>query len=148
MLLNLIWTRLWRITIPTRSLKITAPLRPDKCTHPITRSHSIESHLTRGVSINDEAARIAARIEMHYTPIHGSWLNMAECELSVLSRQCLARHIPDQETLTAEVEAWEANRNGVDSRCNWQFTTQDAKTKLKHLYPEVEESSALAAQSA
>ena len=96
----------------------------------------------------EEAARIAARIEMNFTPIHGSWLNMAECEISVLSRQCLARRIPDQETLTAEVEAWEANRNGVGSKCNWQFTTQDARTKLKHLYPEVEENSALAAQSA
>ena len=96
----------------------------------------------------EEADRIAERIEMHYTPIHGSWLNMAECELSVLSRQCLARRIPNQTELTAEVEAWETNRNGVGSGCNWQFTTQGARKKLKQLYPEVEESSALAVQRA
>ena len=95
-----------------------------------------------------EALRIAERIEMHYTPKHGSWLNMAECELSVLSRQCLARRIPDQTELADEIKAWETTRNSVGSGCNWQFTTQDARTKLLHLYPQVECSSAPAVQSA
>ena len=95
-----------------------------------------------------EALRIAERIEMHYTPKHGSWLNMAECELSVLSRQCLARRIPDQTELADEIKAWETTRNSVGSGCNWQFTTQDARTKLSHLYPQVECSSAPAVQSA
>ena len=95
-----------------------------------------------------EALRIAERIEMHYTPKHGSWLNMAECELSVLSRQCLARRIPDQTELADEIKASETTRNSVGSGCNWQFTTQDARTKLSHLYPQVECSSAPAVQSA
>ena len=88
-----------------------------------------------------EARRIAKRIEMHFTPKHGSWLNMAECELSVLSRQCLARRIPDRTELADETEAWETTRNSVGSGCKWQFTTQDARTKLSHLYPLVECSS-------
>ena len=95
-----------------------------------------------------EARRIAKRIEMHFTSKRGSWLNMAECELSVLSRQCLARRIPDQTKLADEIEAWETTRNSVGSGCKWQFTTQDARTKLSHLYPQVECSSALAVQSA
>ena len=95
-----------------------------------------------------EALRIAERIEMHFIPKHGPWLNMAECELSVLSRQCLARRIPDQTELADEIKAWETTRNSVGSGCNWQFTTQDARTKLSHLYPQVECSSAPAVQSA
>lgn len=82
------------------------------------------------------AHRINQRIEWHYTPEHGSWLNMAEIELSVLSRQCLNRRIPDKETLIAEVAAWEEARNAARTTINWQFTTADARTKLRRLYPE------------
>jgi hypothetical protein len=84
----------------------------------------------------DEARRIAKRIEWHYTPEHGSWLNMAEIELSVLSRQCLARRIPNEATLTREVAAWEKARNAEPVTINWQFTTDDARIKLRKLYPE------------
>jgi hypothetical protein len=82
-----------------------------------------------------EARRIAERFEWHYTPEHGSWLNMAEIELSVLSRQCLARRISDKETLSAEVSAWEISRNAVKVQIDWQFKTGDARIKLKRLYP-------------
>ena len=82
-----------------------------------------------------EARRIAERLEIHYTPKHGSWLNMAEIELSILSRQCLDRRIPDAATLTAETAAWEAERNGRAAKMVWRFTTADARIKLKHLYP-------------
>jgi hypothetical protein len=82
-----------------------------------------------------EARRLADRIEWHYTPKHGSWLNMAEIELSVLSRQCLDRRIPDREALTREVAAWETRRNAAGVMADWQFTTADARTKLKRLYP-------------
>jgi transposase len=85
-----------------------------------------------------EARRLAERIEWHYTPKHGSWLNMAEIELSVLARQCLARRIPDRETLAREVAAWQANRNAAGAKANWQFTTADARIKLKRLYPTTE----------
>ncbi|MFH2102875.1 MAG: IS630 family transposase, partial [Chloroflexota bacterium] len=73
--------------------------------------------------------------EWHYTPEHGSWLNMAEIELSVLSRQCLARRISNKETLSAEVSAWENSRNNVKVQIDWQFKTDDARIKLKRLYP-------------
>jgi hypothetical protein len=82
-----------------------------------------------------EARRLAERIEWHYTPKHGSWLNMAEIELSVLGRQCLDRRIPDRETLAREVAVWEAKRNAVGVTADWQFTTADARVKLKKLYP-------------
>ena len=82
-----------------------------------------------------EARRMAAKIEWHYTPEHGSWLNMAECELSVLERQCLSRRIPDAETLRQEVAAWETERNQVPVTVDWQFTAEDARLKLKRLYP-------------
>ena len=84
-----------------------------------------------------EAHRIAKRIEWHYTPEHASWLNMAEIELSVLSRQCLNRRIADKETLVAEVAAWERERNSVKAIIDWQFTTADARIKLRRLYPEI-----------
>lgn len=83
----------------------------------------------------EQAHRIASRLEIHYTPKHGSWLNMAEIELSVLGRQCLNRRIPDQDRLTAEVNAWVSERNGKGAKMEWRFTTQDARIKLKHLYP-------------
>lgn len=84
----------------------------------------------------EEAHRLKQRFEWHYTPEHGSWLNIAECELSVLSRQCLNRRIADIETLQNEVRAWEQERNIRPHTVNWQFTTADARTKLKRLYPE------------
>jgi transposase len=86
-----------------------------------------------------EARRIARKLEIHYTPKHGSWLSMAEIELSVLARQCLDQRIPDQETLAEEVSAWEAERNAAESSIDWRFTSADARIKLKHLYPEIAE---------
>jgi hypothetical protein len=85
-----------------------------------------------------EAKRLAERFEWNYTPKHGSWLNMAESELGVLASQCLDRRIPDKETLTKEVAAWQDNRNKTHTRANWRFTTADARIKLKHLYPQFE----------
>lgn len=82
-----------------------------------------------------EAKRILDKLEIHYTPKHGSWLNMAEIELSHLSRQCLDRRIPDKETLVREVAAWNEQRNEENSVIDWQFTTADARIKLKKLYP-------------
>jgi transposase len=82
-----------------------------------------------------EAKRLTEKLEIHYTPKHGSWLNMAEIELSVLSRQCLDRRIPDHATLTTEVTAWEEERNETTTGVNWRFTTEDARIKLRHLYP-------------
>ncbi len=85
-----------------------------------------------------EARRIAERLEIHYTPKHGSWLNMAEIELGVLARQCLNRRIPDQETLRKETWAWEGQRNCDGVRADWRFTTEDARIKLKSLYPSIQ----------
>lgn len=82
-----------------------------------------------------EAKRILNRLDIHYTPKHGSWLNIAEIELSHLSRQCLDRRIPDKGTLVKEVTAWQTDRNTANASVNWQFTTEDARTKLKRLYP-------------
>jgi len=86
----------------------------------------------------EQARRLAARIEWHHTPKHGSWLNVAECELSVLARQCLDRRIPDRATLEREVAAWQERRNAQVVRIDWQFTTADARVKLKKLYPTVQ----------
>ena len=85
----------------------------------------------------DEARRIASTLEWHYTPEHGSWLNMAECELSVLARQCLNRRIADVDMLKRDVAAWEHERNAAQVTITWQFTTAEARIKLKHLYPEL-----------
>ncbi len=85
-----------------------------------------------------EARRLLDRLELHYTPLHGSWLNMAEIELSILARQCLDRRIPDQATLIREVAAWETERNAMQATVHWRFTTADARIKLKHLYPVIE----------
>lgn len=82
-----------------------------------------------------EARRLVERFEFHFTPKHGSWLNMAEIELSALVRQCLDRRLPDPETLTQEVRAWQQQRNDKLVKVQWQFKTSDARTKLKHLYP-------------
>jgi hypothetical protein len=85
-----------------------------------------------------EARRLIQRLEIHYTPKHGSWLNMAETELSVLTKQCLNRRIPDHPTLIAEVAAWQHARNTARCRVDWQFTTDNARTKLKRLYPSIQ----------
>ena len=82
-----------------------------------------------------EARRLVERFEWHYTPKHGSWLDMAESELAVLSSQCLDRRIPDQQTLKDEVKAWELGRNAKHATADWRFTTVDARVKLKRLYP-------------
>ena len=82
-----------------------------------------------------EARRLVERFEWHYTPKHGSWLDMAESELGVVSSQCLDRRIPDKQTLIDEVAAWEHDRNKNHTKADWQFTTADARVKLKRLYP-------------
>lgn len=82
-----------------------------------------------------EAHRLKARFEFHYTPKHASWLDIAECEFSALSRQCLDRRIPDMESLTSEVEAWVEKRNQSKVKIDWRFTTADARIKLRKLYP-------------
>jgi DDE superfamily endonuclease len=82
-----------------------------------------------------EARRLVERFEWHFTPKHGSWLNMAEIELSVLSSQCLDRRIPDKPTLADEIAAWQADRNKNHAKADWQFTTANARIKLKRLYP-------------
>lgn len=82
-----------------------------------------------------EARRIAAKLEIHHTPKHGSWLNMAELELSVLARQCLRQRLPDEATMRAAVTAWAARRNASIQTIDWQFTTDDARTRLRRLYP-------------
>ena len=84
----------------------------------------------------EEAFRLAQRLEIHYTPKHGSWLNIAECELSALAAQCLGqRRIADIETLNVELRAWHTRRNHKQKGVDWQFTTEDARVKLKRLYP-------------
>lgn len=85
-----------------------------------------------------EARRLVERFEFHYTPKHGSWLNMAEIELSALVRQCLDRRIPDKEKMIQEVRAWQDQRNSEVVKVQWQFTTADARVKLKSLYPKIE----------
>ncbi len=82
-----------------------------------------------------EAKRLADKLEIHHTPKHGSWLNIAEIELSALGRQCLDRRLPDQPTLAKEVAAWERQRNAAMTTVDWRFTTADARIRLKHLYP-------------
>ena len=84
-----------------------------------------------------EARRLAERLEIHYTPKHGSWLNIAETELSVLAMQCLDRRIPTKQDLEREVEAWEDDRNKTTKGVDWQLTTDDARVKLRRLYPQV-----------
>ena len=86
-----------------------------------------------------EARRLLDRLEFHYTPKHGSWLNMAEIEFSVLSRQCLDQRIPSETALRRECAAWEEDRNANKTKTNWRFTTQDARIKLERLYPSFHE---------
>jgi len=85
----------------------------------------------------EESRRLTERLEIHYTPKHGSWLNIAEIELSVLQGQCLNRRIADIETMRNEVNSWQANRNSKIKKVDWQFTTADARIKLKRLYPKL-----------
>ena len=86
----------------------------------------------------EEARRLAERFEFHFTPKHGSWLNMAEIELSALVRQCLDRRLPDLTTLNQEVQAWQQQRNDEVVKVHWQFRTADARIKLQHLYPQIQ----------
>lgn len=86
----------------------------------------------------DEARRLAERFEIHYTPKHGSWLNVAEIELSVLKRQCLDRRIADKEKMIEDITSWIAERNAEQHKVNWQFTSSEARIKLKRLYPVIE----------
>jgi hypothetical protein len=81
--------------------------------------------------------RLVERFEWHYTPKHGSWLDLAESELCILSCQCLDRRIPDKQTLIDEIAAWEQDRNANHTKANWHFTTPNARIKLKHLYPSI-----------
>jgi hypothetical protein len=84
-----------------------------------------------------EARRLVERFEWHYTPKHGSWLDLAVSELGVLSSQCLDRRIPDKQTLIDQIAAWEHDRNSRPSKANWHFTTANARIKLRHLYPSI-----------
>jgi len=86
----------------------------------------------------EEALRLSQRLEIHYTPKHGSWLNIAEIELSAMTTQCLGkRRIPSIDALNAELAAWHINRNSLKKGVDWQFTTSDARIKLRHIYPNV-----------
>ncbi len=85
----------------------------------------------------EEARILREKFEFHYTPKHGSWLNMAEIELHVLNKQCLNRHIPTVEKIVAEVDSWQKQRNIKNVKINWQFTNKDARIKLKSLYPSI-----------
>lgn len=86
----------------------------------------------------ETARRLAQRLEIHYTPKHGSWLNIAELELSVLTRQCLDRRLPDLDTLRQETQAWATRRNTAQKGVDWQFTAPDARIKLRRLYPQIQ----------
>ncbi len=99
---------------------------------------NLNTHCARSLYEAFEARRLMERIEWQSTPKHGSWLNMAEIELSVLARRCLDRRIPDAETLAREAAAWEQRRNAAAVKANWQFTTADARVKLKKLYPAIQ----------
>jgi DDE superfamily endonuclease len=87
----------------------------------------------------EKARRLSEKLEIHHTPKHGSWLNMAEIELSVLSRQCLQRRVADFETLEREAAAWQDRRDGAGVKIEWRFRTEDARIKLKRLYPSLQE---------
>ncbi len=90
-------------------------------------------------SRHQDAQRLTARFEWHYTPKHGSWLDIAEIELGVLSRHCLSQRIDNIQTLREQTTAWEKRRDKAEAKVNWQFTTADARTKLNHLYPSLNE---------
>ena len=96
-------------------------------------------HNGREAFCPEKARRIAQTLEIHYTPKHGSWLNMAESEPSMLSHQCLERRVPDSETLHNEARAWQLRRDAAGTSIDWRFGTNDARTKLKRLYPSFKE---------
>ena len=85
-----------------------------------------------------EARRLARRLEIHYTPEHGSWLNMAEIEQSVMARQALSRRIPDREAMQCRTTAWQEERNAAEATVDWQFTSENARIKLRRLYPNID----------
>ncbi len=85
----------------------------------------------------EQAKRLARKLAIHYAPKHGSWLKMAETELSVLARQCWDQRLPDQATLREEVQHWEEKRNRAQARIDWRFTTADARVKLRRLHPSI-----------
>ena len=91
----------------------------------------------------EEARRIVKRLEIHYTPKHGSWLNIAEIELNVMTRQCLSRRIGDIDALRKELAAWEAKRNGIQAKVNWQFSNEKARVKLVSIYPDLDANSSM-----
>ena len=117
------------MAVLTRKKRETPPIRPIFDGEAQARSSLYEAFPPA------EARRIAERLEWHYTPKHGSWLNMAEAELSIMARQCLDRRIPDVSTLEQQVTAWLHRRNKHHVKADWRFTTQDARIKLKNLYP-------------
>ena len=104
---------------------------------PATITNIVQSYVTNGITKfpAPEARRIAKRLEIHYTPKHGSWLDIAEIELNVMTRQCLSRRVKDMDLLRQELAAWESDRNAHTACIQWQFTTENARTKLVSLYP-------------
>src|SRR6202011_5749517 len=111
--------------------------RQDRRTGPGQSQHSRQGVTLRSVFPAAEARRLVERFEWHYTPKHGSWLDLAESELGVLTSQCLDRRIADKQTLVEEITAWEHDRNANHTKANWQFSTPNARIKLKHLYPAI-----------
>ena len=102
---------------------------------------NLNTHGTGSLSeafLPEQARRLASRLEIHQTPKHGSWLKIAEIELSALTMQCLNRRLPDRETLTEATQQWEKRRNESQKGVDWQFSTQDARIKLKRLYPQIQ----------
>ena len=116
------------------------------CSHPtaekiVVIQDQLNTHVKASLYkafLPEEAKRILDKLEFHYTPKHGSWLNMAEIELSVLNRQCLNRRISDKDTLKSEITAWEGERNQQSSSVNWRFTSADSRIKLRRLYPSIQ----------
>jgi hypothetical protein len=124
-----------------RSLRVISDETYPDCQKTVLVCDNLNTHgkaSLYGAFEPQEARRLAERFEWHHTPKHGSWLNVAECGPSVAARQCLGRRIPDVGTLTREVAAWERARNAAAVKVDWQFTTADARVKLKRLYPTVQ----------
>ena len=111
--------------------------RQDHCSGPGQSSTSTARHHSTKPFRPPKPGGLVERFEWHYTPKHGSWLDLAESELGVLSSQCLDRRIPDKQTLVEEIAAWEHDRNANHTKANWHFTTPNARIKLKHLYPSI-----------
>ena len=120
---------MFRLAIAYREAKTIHLIMDNLSTH--TRKSLTDFY---GESVGAESWN---RFTIHYTPKHGSWLDLAESELGVLSSQCLDRRIPDKQTLIEEIAAWEHDRNANHTKANWHFTTPNARIKLKHLYPSI-----------